>query len=147
MPKWTARVALGALIVWSAMSARYALPDRINPPWRETAQWVEQHYGTRPLVAEERFCSEAMTYYSRGGPVRLWRDLDRTAQSGAFLFACRPAHCKKATETLAARASLVKTWHWHDDAGKTRFNQLMLYWVRAATPRDGLAIYGAATRR
>lgn len=130
LPKGTARLFLVALIAWTATAARTAMPDVLNPPWQESARWIEQSYGSTPIVTEEPFCHEAIAFYRTKGTVLLWRDLPENAKHSRFLFACRPNSCNTLKRNLAGRATLEQTWHWNRDAGNTPFNRLKLYSVR-----------------
>lgn len=133
LPKWTARAFLCILIGWSAASCRMALPDVVNPPWRETAQWIEQTYGSKLLIADDLYSQPGIEYYHKSGNVVLWPDMHRDQRRHSFLLACRPANCRTMLQELGARATLVKTWHWDYSQGIMPYNQLMLYEVRAQT--------------
>jgi len=140
LPRVARYVSLAALLIWSASSVHHAFPERIKPPWRDIAAYVEARYPGQRTLAEDWWIEVPFDHYRKGNIVALG-SLHGASLDGPALLLCRTPRCAPTLEAhdLQSRARHVHQWNWGT-------GQLDLYEIArlpaVADPRlpDGVAL-------
>ena len=119
LPRVWCVAVLAGLAAWCAANLPGAFPQRNKAPWFQVSNYVESHYGPRPVLIDEWWVGFPYSYYRKSSPIV---DLDKHPEAipaGAALYLCRPRTCRDglAEFSLASRAHRVKVWQW--DEGKS----------------------------